>query len=343
MQRLIHNTVATTRRRQILKRCYSTTTIQHSVITKPGIVVSPRRQVPEHVMKPKYAQTGRSKFFSKTQIHTTEEEVQSMRKSCALARRTLNYAKTLVQEGVTTEAIDQKVHEFIVSHNAYPSPLGYGNKPNLYPKSICTSVNNVMVHGIPDDRPLQNGDIINIDVTVYLNGYHGDCSETFFVGDNHSEQTKTLVTVTKQAVYNAIKICGPGVPVHHIGCSVDDTIEPYGFVSARDFCGHGVGKQFHSNPQVMFYREHVVKPEIMQSGMTFTIEPIINVSTIKWKLWKDAWTIVTSNGEMSATWEHTLMITPNGVEILTADDNEQRFFETSVTTKPDVTEKQIKS
>jgi len=303
------------------------TVLNRHVISKNGNI-SPSLPVPEHILKPKYAVTGVGKFYSKIQICKTEEEKEAMRNACKLARKTLNFAKSLVQVGVTTDAIDKAIHEFIISHNAYPSPLNY----NKFPKSVCTSVNNIMVHGIPDDRPLESGDIINIDVTVYLNGYHGDCSETLFVGEGHEENVCQLVRVTREALYNAIKICGPGVYINKIGATISNTIEPYGYVSVRGFCGHGVGKHFHGYPIVNHYKSKRIEAgpvQVFKPGMTFTIEPIINMSTNKWKMWNDGWTIVTANGEMSATWEHSLLITDDGVEVLTADDNEDRCYKLS--------------
>jgi len=287
--------------------------------------VSPFTPVPDHIVKPKYYTTGQAKFHNKIQLVKTEEEVVAMREVCALARKTLNYARNLVRVGITTDEIDRAVFEFIVSHNAFPSTLNY----NHFPKSVCTSVNNVIVHGIPDDRALMNGDIINIDVTVYLNGYHGDCNETIFVGEGHTEQVKQFVEVTRQSLYNAIQVCGPGVYINKIGETIENTVKPFGYAILEEFTGHGVGKHFHSYPTVNHYKTKRIEAgpiQMFKPGMTFTIEPVINMSSKRWRMWKDKWTIVTANGDMSATWEHTLMITEEGVEVLTANEGEQRFY-----------------
>lgn len=272
--------------------------------------VSPRLAVPEHILKPPYVNSRYvPEVASGSQIHDAEG-IACMRDSGQLAARVLEYAGTLVKPGVTTDEIDKAVHKMIIDAGAYPSPLGYGQ----FPKSVCTSVNECICHGIPDSRPLEDGDIVNIDVTVYLNGYHGDTSKTFFCG-NTSEEANQLVKVTEECLHKAIAICGPRVEFKKIGETINDHADKFHYGAVQQFVGHGVGKVFHSDPMILHFRNN--KPGRMVIGQTFTIEPMLTIGSIDHIMWNDNWTVVTADGSLSAQFEHTLLITENGVEILT--------------------------
>ncbi|XP_063115351.1 methionine aminopeptidase 1D, mitochondrial isoform X6 [Cavia porcellus] len=211
---------------------------------------------------------------------------------------------------MTTEEIDALVHQEIISHNAYPSPLGYGG----FPKSVCTSVNNVLCHGIPDSRPLQDGDIINIDVTVYYNGYHGDTSETFLVG-NVDECGKKLVEVAKRCRDEAIAACRAGAPFSVIGNTISHITHQNGFQVCPHFVGHGIGSYFHGHPEIWHHAND--NDLLMEEGMAFTIEPIITEGSPEFKVLEDAWTVVSLDNQRSAQFEHTVLITSRGAKILT--------------------------
>ncbi|CAH9084162.1 unnamed protein product [Cuscuta europaea] len=276
---------------------------------KPG-KVSPYRPVPDHIQRPPYLNSKKPpKISGAPQIHD-KNGIESMRSSGRLAAKVLQYAGTLVKPGVTTDEIDQAVHQMIIDNGAYPSPLGYGG----FPKSVCTSVNECICHGIPDSRPLKDGDIINIDVTVYLKGYHGDTSATFFVGDV-DEQAKNLVQVTRDCLDRAISICAPGVEFNKIGKTIHDLADKHHFGVVEQFVGHGVGRFFHSDPVILHYRNNVRGRMVL--NQTFTIEPMLTIGSIHPIMWDDDWTVVTEDGGLSAQFEHTILITEDGVEILT--------------------------
>ncbi|KAH9707531.1 methionine aminopeptidase 1B [Citrus sinensis] len=233
-----------------------------------------------------------------------------MRAVCELAARVLDAAGKLVRPSVTTNEIDKAVHQMIIEAGAYPSPLGYGG----FPKSVCTSVNECMCHGIPDSRQLQDGDIINIDVTVYLNGYHGDTSKTFLCG-NVSDGLKRLVKVTEECLEKGIAVCKDGASFKKIGKRISEHAEKYGFGVVERFVGHGVGKVFHSEP--IIYHNRNENPGCMVEGQTFTIEPILTMGSIECITWPDNWTTLTADGNPAAQFEHTILITRTGAEILT--------------------------
>eukprot|EP00197_Chlamydomonas_leiostraca_P004669 CAMPEP_0202866282 /NCGR_PEP_ID=MMETSP1391-20130828/7302_1 /ASSEMBLY_ACC=CAM_ASM_000867 /TAXON_ID=1034604 /ORGANISM="Chlamydomonas leiostraca, Strain SAG 11-49" /LENGTH=300 /DNA_ID=CAMNT_0049546215 /DNA_START=136 /DNA_END=1038 /DNA_ORIENTATION=- len=278
-------------------------------LLKPG-KIAPKMPVPAHIRKPPYADSGDfPPWDPNNQIHG-EEGIKKMRASGNLAARVLEYAGTLIKPGVTTDEIDKAVHKMIIDNNAYPSPLNYG----AFPKSVCTSVNECVCHGIPDDRPLQDGDIVNVDVTVYLDGYHGDTSRMYHVG-SVSPEAKQLCDITHKALHEAIKICGPGVPYNKIGKVINELADNYGYGVVREYVGHGVGKHFHSAPTIQHNRNNNVGT--MQLWQTFTIEPMLVQGSTKCNTWKDKWTVVTQDGGLAAQYEHTLLITPNGAEILT--------------------------
>ncbi|KJP86238.1 methionine aminopeptidase, type I [Plasmodium fragile] len=275
--------------------------------------------VPAHIKRPDYAITGIPEsellYKRKSDIYVnSQEEIEIIKEACILGRKTLDYAHSLVAPGVTTDEIDKKVHNFIIKNNAYPSTLNYYE----FPKSCCTSVNEIVCHGIPDLRPLQNGDIINIDVSVFFKGVHADLNETFFVGDMEQvpKETKELVQTCYFSLMESIKKCKPGMLYKNIGNIIDAYVSKKGFSVVRTYSGHGVGKLFHSNPTVPHFKKNKAVG-IMKAGHVFTIEPMINQGHYADVLWPDKWTSATSDGKLSAQFEHTLLVTETGVEILT--------------------------
>lgn len=239
-----------------------------------------------------------------------EEQIQGLRRACQLARHILLLTGNSLKVGMTTDEIDFIVHQEAIRHNGYPSPLHYGG----FPKSVCTSVNNVVCHGIPDSRPLQDGDIINIDVTVYLEGYHGDTSETFLIG-SVNDQGRKLVDVARQCRDQAIAACGPGQPLCVIGNIISNIANSNGFRVCPYFIGHGIGEYFHGHPEIWHHaNDNDLK---MEEGMSFTIEPILMEGTSEFRILSDKWTAVSVDDKRSAQFEHTVVITSDGVEILT--------------------------
>lgn len=276
---------------------------------RPG-KVSPPRPVPHHIPRPHYVDSLQLPgIASGPEVHD-KKGIECMRASGRLAAKVLEYAGTLVKPGIKTDEIDEAVHQMIIENGAYPSPLGYGG----FPKSVCTSVNECICHGIPDSRPLEDGDIINIDVTVYLNGYHGDTSAMFFCGEVDDE-ARNLVKVTKECLMKAISICGPGVELKKIGKTIHDHADKYRYGVVRQFVGHGVGRVFHADPVVLHYRNN--EGGRMLLNQTFTIEPMLTIGSINPVMWNDNWTVVTEDGSLSAQFEHTILITKDGAEILT--------------------------
>ncbi|KAI4381430.1 hypothetical protein MLD38_007500 [Melastoma candidum] len=272
--------------------------------------VSPRLPVPDHIPRPPYVATrDLPEIASEYQVHDAEG-IERMRAASELAARVLNYAGTLVRPSVTTDEIDKAVHQMIIDAGAYPSPLGYGG----FPKSVCTSVNECMCHGIPDSRQLQDGDIINIDVTVYLNGYHGDTSKTFICGTVPNE-IERLVKVTEECMERGIAVCKDGASFRKIGKRISEHAERYGYHVVERFVGHGVGTIFHSQPIINHHRNE--EPGIMVENQTFTIEPILTLGRIESVTWPDNWTTLTADGGPAAQFEHTILITRRGAEILT--------------------------
>uniref|UniRef100_A0A7S0NTS3 Methionine aminopeptidase n=1 Tax=Calcidiscus leptoporus TaxID=127549 RepID=A0A7S0NTS3_9EUKA len=277
---------------------------------------SAARKVPKKIPKPDYALDGvpkaRGGGLLPWQIEKkSEADIAGMRVAGRVAREVLDAAVRLVDVGVPTDEIDALVHAETLARGAYPSPLNYHG----FPKSCCTSVNEVICHGIPDSYKLKDGDIVNIDVTCYFGGYHGDCSETVLVGDV-DEAGRKLVRVTYEAWQAAITYCRPGQLYKGIGALIEDYIEPHGYASVQVFCGHGIGKVFHTSPNILHYRNN--EPGKMEVGHVFTIEPMINEGTVSHIEWRDGWTATTKDGKRSAQFEHTLLVTPTGVEALTA-------------------------
>ncbi|WP_412971541.1 type I methionyl aminopeptidase [Glaciecola sp. MF2-115] len=249
----------------------------------------------------------------------TPEEMDKMRVAGKLAADVLMMIGEHVKKGVTTGEIDKICHDYIVNvQDAIPAPLNYGNPP--FPKSVCTSVNHVICHGIPSDKKLKDGDIVNIDVTVIKDGYHGDTSKMFVVG-KPSILAERLIKVTQECLYNAIKIVKPGMHLGDIGHACQQHAESHNYSIVREYCGHGIGAVFHEDPQIVHYG----KPgsgELIEAGMCFTIEPMVNAGKRYSKVLPDNWTVVTKDRSLSAQWEHTLLVTETGVEILTLRDDE---------------------
>lgn len=243
--------------------------------------------------------------------------IENMRVSCQLAAQVLDYITPFVKVGVTTNELDKLCHDYIVNvQKAYPSPLNYnpsGNKP--YPKSICTSVNEEVCHGIPSDRILKNGDILNIDITVYKNGYHGDTSRMFCVG-NVSTPAKRLCDITYEAMWLGIAQVKPGNTLGDIGYAIARYASNCGYTIVQEFCGHGIGSGFHEEPQVLHYGSPG-KGEVLVPGMIFTIEPMINQGRRHIRFLSDGWSVATKDRQLSAQWEHTILVTNTGYEVLT--------------------------
>jgi methionyl aminopeptidase len=248
-------------------------------------------------------------------IIKTEEQIEGIRKSSRLTRDILDMLTERIVAGITTDEIDRLAHEYTLAHGAVPAPLNYKG----FPKSVCTSINNVVCHGIPDGTVLREGDILNVDVTTILNGYYGDSSRMFMIGEV-SEEARALVEVARQCLYLGIEQVKPGNTLGDIGHAIQQHAEGHGYSIVRDFIGHGTGVQFHEPPQV----RHFGKPGTgvtLVPQMTFTIEPMINVGGYEVEVLADRWTAVTVDGSLSAQWEHTVLVTRDGVEVLTEWEN----------------------
>ncbi|MEA3303044.1 MAG: type I methionyl aminopeptidase [Pseudomonadota bacterium] len=247
----------------------------------------------------------------------TAEESEKMRSAGRLAAQVLEMIEPHVVAGTTTDELDRICHDYIVNQQqAIPAPLNYHG----FPKSICTSVNHQVCHGIPGDKKLKNGDIINIDITVIKDGFHGDTSKMFAVG-SASVLAKRLMQTTQDAMWRGIGMVAPGVRLGDIGHAIQQLAEAAGFSIVREYCGHGIGRNFHEEPQVMHYGKPGTGLEL-RAGMCFTIEPMINAGKAPIRLLPDQWTVVTRDRKLSAQWEHTLLVTDSGHEVLTLRDEE---------------------
>ena len=283
--------------------------------------VTPKREVPSSIMRPDYADhpEGISKCeedFDESGIIEppiySDDDIEQMRITCKLGRKVLDTVHKAVNIGVTTEELDIVCHEACIENDCYPSPLNYYK----FPKSVCTSVNEVICHGIPDMRPLKDGDIVNCDVTVYHRGYHGDLNETYFVG-NVGKKAKHLVKATYNCMNMAIDICKPGVKFSEIGEIIEDYIKKEGFSVVKSYTGHGICKLFHTIPTIYHFKNKKTKG-VMKAGNIFTIEPMINEGSFQDIKWPDDWTAATYDGKRSAQFEQTILITEDGHEVLTA-------------------------
>ena len=248
-------------------------------------------------------------------------EIEIMKETCSLAASVLEYIRPKVVSGVTTLELNDLCHQYIVAHGATPSPLNYHG----FPKSICTSKNEVICHGIPSNKVgIREGDILNIDITTYYKGFHGDTNMTFCVGQVRPE-VQRLVDVTYYCLREGIKTVRPGGHVGDIGAQIEEIAHAYNYSVVQEYCGHGIGRQFHEEPQILHFGKKGTGPEL-RTGMTFTIEPMINMGARDCKVLSDNWTVVTKDGKWSAQFEHTLMVTESGVEILTLRTDEEQNF-----------------
>jgi methionyl aminopeptidase len=272
--------------------------------------VSPRRPVPASIARPEYVDKPAPAPFTGNEVKDAET-IERIRAACRLAAQARDLVGEHVAPGVTTDELDRVGHEFLCDHGAYPSTLGYKH----FPKSLCTSVNEVICHGIPDARVLEDGDIVNIDITAFLDGVHGDTNATFLAGDV-DEETRLLVERTCEALDRAIKAVRPGRRVNVIGRVIESYAKRFDYGVVREFTGHGIGTSFHSGLIIPHYDEPRFDDEI-RAGMTFTIEPMLNLGTREWVMWDDDWTVVTADGRPSAQFEHTLLVTADGAEVLT--------------------------
>lgn len=245
-------------------------------------------------------------------IIKTKEQIEGIRKSCQLTCKILDQLEEYIQIGMTTNEINAWVHDYTIAHGAYPAPLNYRG----FPKSVCTSLNNVICHGIPDNTVLKDGDILNVDVTCILDGYYGDSNRMYLLGEV-SEEAKKLSQVSKECMHLGIQQVKPFNTIGDIGNVIQQHAEKHGFSVVRDFCGHGVGIEFHEDPQVPHYGEAKTGPVLMPN-MVFTIEPMINMGRYESRILADRWTAVTEDGSLSAQWEHTIHVTEEGAEVLTA-------------------------
>ncbi|MBA3399868.1 MAG: type I methionyl aminopeptidase [Acidimicrobiia bacterium] len=275
--------------------------------------VSPMRVVPGTIGRPPYADTGVVRSLGESDIKAPEV-IERMRTAGKVAAEILRLGGERIEPGLATDELDEYVHALHVERNAYPSPLNY----HEYPKSLCTSVNEVICHGIPDTRALQDGDIVNLDVTSYVNGVHGDTNATFLVGDVDAE-SGTLVHVTEECTWLGIEAVAPGRPLSDIGRAIEDHAKSHHYGVVKAFIGHGIGEQFHGDIQVLHYYDPR-SSLIMRPGMTFTIEPMISLGTWQHRMWEDGWTAVTADGKRTAQFEHTVLVTDDGVEVLTGGD-----------------------
>ncbi|MFC0431110.1 type I methionyl aminopeptidase [Kutzneria buriramensis] len=276
---------------------------------KPG-ELSPRRPVPNHIPRPEYVDKPAPTRNNDPWVQPPEI-IEAMRVASRLAAQALQEGGKAVAPGVTTDHIDAVVHEFLCDHDAYPSTLGYRN----FPKSCCTSLNEVICHGIPDSTVIEDGDIVNIDVTAFIGGVHGDTNATFLAGDV-SEEARLLVERTHEATMRAIKAVRPGRQLNVVGRVIESYANRFGYGVVRDFTGHGIGRSFHSGLVVLHYDEPSVTT-VLEPGMTFTIEPMINLGTIEYDIWPDNWTVTTKDRKWTAQFEHTIVVTETGAEILT--------------------------
>ena len=272
--------------------------------------ISPRRPVPDSIARPEYVDRPAPAPFTGSEVKD-DETIAKIRVAARLAAQARELVGSHVAPGVTTDELDRVGHEFLCDHGAYPSTLGYKG----FPKSLCSSVNEVVCHGIPDARVIEDGDIVNIDITAYLDGVHGDTNATFLAGDV-DEESRLLVERTHEALDRAIKAVRPGRRVSVIGRVIESYARRFGYGVVREFTGHGIGTAFHSGLIIPHYDEPRFDDEILP-GMTFTIEPMLNLGTHEWVMWDDGWTVVTADGRRSAQFEHTLLVTADGAEVLT--------------------------
>ena len=275
----------------------------------PG-VVSPRRAVPASIPRPEYVDQPAPTPYDGPEVKDPDV-IERMRVAGKVAAQALEEVGRHARPGVTTDELDRVGHDFLVDHGAYPSTLGYRS----FPKSLCTSVNEVICHGIPDDRPLQDGEICNVDITAYLDGVHGDTNATFLVGDV-AEEHRLLVERTREATMRGIRAVKPGRRINIVGRVIESYARRFGYGVVRDFTGHGIGTAFHSGLIVPHYDDERFDT-LIEPGMTFTVEPMLTLGTYDWDMWDDGWTVSTKDKSWTAQFEHTILVTDEGTEILT--------------------------
>ncbi|WP_024936102.1 MULTISPECIES: type I methionyl aminopeptidase [Actinomadura] len=277
-------------------------------LLRPGRV-SPMRKVPSSIPRPEYV--GKQRPRTGEPDVKTPEIIERMRVAGKIAAQALEEVGRHVRPGITTDELDVIGHEFLLDHGAYPSTLGYRG----FPKSLCTSINEVICHGIPDDTVLRDGDIINVDITAYIDGVHGDTDATFLCGDV-DEESRLLVERTREAAMRGIRAVKPGRALNVIGRVIESYARRFGYGVVRDFTGHGIGTTFHSGLVVPHYDDPRATT-IIEPGMTFTVEPMLTLGTHDYDMWDDGWTVVTKDRRRTAQFEHTLLVTEDGHEILT--------------------------
>jgi len=270
---------------------------------------SPARQVPANIPRPEYV--GKKAPTLGEHDVKDADTIARMRVACQLAAQALEEVGGHVRPGVTTDYLDAVGHEFLVARGAYPSTLGYRG----YPKSLCTSLNEVICHGIPDDTVIRDGDIVNVDITAFIGGVHGDTNATFLAGDVE-EESRLLVERTREAMMRGIRAVAPGRPLNAIGRVIESYAKRFGYGVVRDFTGHGIGRTFHSGLVVPHY-DDPSSTAPMEVGMTFTIEPMLTLGVVSYDIWSDGWTAVTKDHKRTAQFEHTVLVTEDGHEILT--------------------------
>ncbi len=280
---------------------------------KPG-KPTPVRKVPDHIERPEYVWKDTVQEAMGEPFVQTPETIEAMREASKIAANALKEAGATVAPGVTTDEVDRVAHEYMCDHGAYPSTLGYLG----FTKSTCVSLNEIVCHGIPDSTVIQDGDIVNIDVTAYKNGVHGDTNATFLAG-NVSEEHRLLVERTKESMMRGIKAAKPGREVNVIGRVIESYANRFGYNVVRDFTGHGVGPTFHNGLIVLHYDSTAYR-NVLEPGMTLTIEPMLNLGSLEYDIWSDDWTVQNRDGKFTAQFEHTIVITEDGNEILTLPD-----------------------
>ncbi len=276
----------------------------------PG-TLSPIRLVPNSIVRPEYVGKTQPARWTGSDIKTPEQ-IELIRSAGTIAARAIELVGENCLPGVSTDELDRIAHEYLLSQGAYPSTLGYRG----YPKSICSSINEVICHGIPDNTVLVDGDIINIDITAFKDGFHGDSNQTFLVG-NVSTEVQLLVERTREALQRGINVVAPGRQVNVIGRAIESYAKRFGYGVIRDYTGHGIGESFHSGLIIPHYDSAPMYDTEMKVGMVFTIEPMLTMGTHEWDIWKDDWTVVTRDRSITAQFEHTLVVTETGAEILT--------------------------
>ncbi len=273
--------------------------------------ISPQRPVPRSIARPEYVGRPAPMPFTGSEVKD-DETIEKMRVAGRVAAQAMAAAAAVIAPGVTTEEIDRVGHEYLLDHGAYPSTLGYRG----FPKSLCTSVNEVICHGIPDSRRLEDGDIVNIDITAFVDGVHGDTDATYLCGDVDDE-SRLLVERTHEAMMRGIKAARAGREVNVIGRVIESYARRFGYGVVRDYTGHGIGTTFHSGLIIPHYDSAPAYDTVIEVGMTFTVEPMLNLGSPDWEMWEDGWTVVTKDRRRSAQFEHTLLVTDSGPEILT--------------------------